>query len=375
MKKKFFTAMLLALLLPGVGLAKERFQAKWISQDQGTWGTMKAHVLLPGKSLTVTAKFQNVGTDCWSSDDKQDFTSANDTFVGFYVYKDQTWSTPASYNDQKNSHFGSSLWAGSGWGTSRDGKTQNARAAKLKESSVCPGSTGTFSFTLNAPSDNQYTNNLLDTTKTKIDERIHREDLSLAASRAWMKADAAYPKGTGDPAGIAHVWFPVRFEDGVLTQQEVNDYVYYLTPASQDVHTSILEFEKRLDSLGNSSSAANDLKNYVKNTLLPRLATARSVLQNQEAPYEMRTLRQPILDIVDYEEKAFSITIPMLEKEANGTLTQAEGDKYLEDFIMALGKITVPIDEVGKEIQPIKSQWPGVDVSSLGNILLGFVAS
>ncbi len=287
-----FKILFTLAFLPSVVFGAEKFQAKWKFQDQGIWGAEKAHVIFPGKQLVLTAKFENVGTECWSNDDTQDYTNVSDNFVGFYVYKDSKWSTPLSYNDVNNTNvYGTSLWAGLGWGPSRDGKTQNARAAKLKESEVCPGQIGAFVFTINAPSTTEYSNPYLNNSDTNIDDRIHREDLSLAVSRNWMKADAPYPNGTGDPEGIAHVWFPIRFEDNVLKQEEVD--------AAFDLGTNILDqVIPAIGAWNNYEILHFDDKSEIRHkrtlagNVISKLIDIRGEYQIYEPPFELLDLKK-----------------------------------------------------------------------------------
>jgi len=196
------------------------FKAQWISQTQGTGSPFNAFELKPGGTVTITAKFKNVGTASWSND-----TSRND-FVGFYVYKDVLYSTPPEYNDSKNALFGRSYFKTTAWGPNFLKTQEFTRAAVLQESTVSPGGTGTFVFTFAIPGDAQG-NPWYDLRATKFDDRIHREDLTLAYGPNWMQADAPYPKGTGDPQGFAHIWFPIKIvTDEVTKLEELRRYAF-----------------------------------------------------------------------------------------------------------------------------------------------------
>ena len=81
----------------------------------------------------------------------------------------------------------------------------------LKEAFIDPGQTGTFDFSFTAPI-NAVANDDFDNPETSHSEYFYREDLTLAWGPNWMDADAAYPNGTGDPLGRAHVWLAVRVE-------------------------------------------------------------------------------------------------------------------------------------------------------------------
>jgi hypothetical protein len=196
------------VVTPGSG-----YKAQWVSQTQGTLSvpgqSFKAFALNPGQSTSLTTQFKNVGSTTWYSDQLR-----ND-FVGFYVYKDPIYSTPLERNDPTNSLFGTSYFANSTWGTNFVKTQQFTRAAVLKETSVTPGSLGTFEFTFTAPS-NAVLNDQFDNPYTPHSEYYYREDLTLATGPNWMQANCAYGQGTsctGDPLGLSHIWFAIRIQN------------------------------------------------------------------------------------------------------------------------------------------------------------------
>ncbi len=161
------------------------FRAKWLGQTQGNTADNNYLVINKGQSISITAWFQNMGSDSWHND-----TMRKD-FIAFYVYKDRLYSTPPEYNNPYSPFFGKSYFANGAWGKSFDGTTAFSRASLLAETEVVPGDIGTFSFSFSAPTDAAVAR--------------HREDLSLAYGPCWM-----YNPYNGDPLNIAHVWFPIE---------------------------------------------------------------------------------------------------------------------------------------------------------------------
>lgn len=175
------------------------FEAKWISQTQGTGsGENAPHLLKPGESVTIEAVFQNTGDTTWYND------TTRDDYIGFYVYKDPLYSTPLSYNDPTNANYGSSYFFSTDWGPSFNQQTSYARAALLQESAVAPGELGHFLFSFHAPTD-AVPNANQDDPSTLHSEYYYREDLTLAYGPNWMTN-----RTNGDPWKRAHVWFPLR---------------------------------------------------------------------------------------------------------------------------------------------------------------------
>ncbi|MEI6222174.1 MAG: hypothetical protein WCP97_05395 [bacterium] len=161
------------------------YSAQWVSQTTGTGGGNNPILIKRGETTNIQAQFRNDGTATWFRD-----TNRND-FVAFYVYKDLIYSTPPEFNNPTNPNYGRSYFANSLWGRSFDKNTEFSRAATLREEFVLPGNIGTFDFTFTAPI-NAFTT-------------LHREDLSLAYGPNWMPNYY-----NGDPALVAHVWFPIK---------------------------------------------------------------------------------------------------------------------------------------------------------------------
>lgn len=170
------------------------YQASWESQWPNTTLVGK-----PAEKLEVEIKFVNKGTVVWEK--------YRGNKLGLYVYKDQVYSTPLTYNNPASPFFGQSFFADIfTWGASANGLIPNAKAASLQEEEVAPLQVGTFSFHFLIPS-NAVPNVLTDDPATLQNETYYREDLSLAYGSSWM------PNITnGDPFGIAHVWFAIRVE-------------------------------------------------------------------------------------------------------------------------------------------------------------------
>lgn len=161
------------------------FVAEWISQTTGSAGGNDPLILRHGTTINLEARFKNMGSATWFRD-----TERSD-FVAFYIYKDLFYSTPQEYNDPADSNFGRSYFANSLWGRSFDGNTEFCRAALLQQEEIQPGEIGIFEFSFTAPPD--------------ATPALHREDLSLAHGPYWMSNPY-----NGDPADIAHVWFPIK---------------------------------------------------------------------------------------------------------------------------------------------------------------------
>ena len=172
------------------------FEAEWLEQTQGSFGLGSPLEIKPGKKTKVIAKFKNTGSVQW---DQQ-----GENRIGFYVYKDQVYSTPPEYSNPTSLLFGRSFFADLSWGSSYDGSVPSSRAALLKEDKVLPGEIGTFEFTFSTPS-NSLPNPMQDDSKTPYREDFYREDLTLAYGPNWMKNVI-----NGDPLGFSHVWFPIR---------------------------------------------------------------------------------------------------------------------------------------------------------------------
>ncbi|MEI6221864.1 MAG: hypothetical protein WCP97_03785 [bacterium] len=178
-----------------------KFEAQWVSQTQGD-GTLvgsdvKPFLVKAGQKIQLQAQFKNSGSIIWKN---TDFLK-----VGFYVYKDLTYSGPPEYNDPKTpSLFGKSWFADNSWGPSADGSTQGVRASLLKEASVAPGQVATFDFVFQVPANAGPSANA-DDASTKYDDRFIREDLTVAWGPNWMSNFT-----NGDPLNRAHIWMPAR---------------------------------------------------------------------------------------------------------------------------------------------------------------------
>ncbi len=332
--------------LPSFILAAD-YEAKWVSQDQGTWGELNAHVVFMNGQKTVKARFENVGEKCWSNN-KED-----DGYVGFYVYKDPFYS-PLEYNDVDHPLFGSSLWAGSEWGSSYHGDTENAQAAALKENKVCAGEIGTFEFTINGPNLFAYANDYTDDVTTKIDERIHREDLSLAFRDQWMSNTQ-----NGDPFQVAHIWFPIRFEDEELKQEELDDYeaieeiIFKDLAKAIDALDSITEFETEEE-----ISAVIDASQSVIDTIKKTLVEYSSV----ELPFEIAQYKDINILGLQKTQLLLDKNNRLFEAILDGA-TQDALDQMAED-IETLADSTSDIDQDALDfITSLESDWPQLDFS------------
>ncbi|MEI6222559.1 MAG: hypothetical protein WCP97_07380 [bacterium] len=174
----------------------KEYAAAWTEQTQGKYGTGSPLEVKRGQTIQVLAKFKNAGAATWKNSGKD--------FVGFYVYKDQIYSTPPEYSNPKNPLFGRSYFANGSWELSYDGSTPFSRAALLKEALVKPGEIGSFLFSFTAPADAKLSA-AVDNPKTRYRDDFFREDLTLAYGPLWMKNTV-----NGDPLGYAHVWFPIK---------------------------------------------------------------------------------------------------------------------------------------------------------------------
>jgi len=159
------------------------------------------HLAQGDNEVRVEVKFQNVGTTTWVN-------KGDDRKVCISIYKDKNvLSAPrfTGYDDSQNSSFGQSIFGNSSF-------ISNYKVACLDQAEVQPNAFGTFTIQLvidksfmekfiPGPGDKQY---LLSPYKL-------REDISLSSGPYWIQADAAYPKGTGDPLGVAHIWVGLKF--------------------------------------------------------------------------------------------------------------------------------------------------------------------
>ncbi|MEI6222218.1 MAG: CAP domain-containing protein [bacterium] len=222
------------------------FQAKWISQTQaGT--TDQYYAVLPGDSITVQAVFQNVGAETW-------FNAPAERQVCINVYKDkQVISAPVGtgYDDPASPKFGRSYWADPSWAK------EDYRLGCILENSVATGQVGTFSLKFLVPAN---------TPAGK-----YREDITLAAGAFWMAADAAYPQGTGDPLGAAHIW--VGLNVGVAPT-----VLPTVTPTATPIKTpTVAELEAYALKVLNDSRVAKGLPVLSANVNLAKAARDHSV--------------------------------------------------------------------------------------------------
>ena len=157
--------------------APKGYQAKWLEQQMTT----------ESDAFVLTAKFQNVGTKTWEKNK-----------VVFGIYKDPNRVTSplcTGFDDQQANTFGESVFVDATW-------LSKYQLGTIQENSVAPGATATFTFRFKKPSD--------------LSGKLY-EDFSMAVldesdgGWKWMPADAPYPKGTGDPLGVAHLWSEFDF--------------------------------------------------------------------------------------------------------------------------------------------------------------------
>ncbi|MEI6222583.1 MAG: hypothetical protein WCP97_07505, partial [bacterium] len=170
------------------------YQAKWLEQTQsGT--TDQYYAVKPGDTVAVTAKFKNLGTNAWQQ-------TGEDRQVCIAVYKDPNVAsapTGLGFDIPNQANYGKSYFKGTGWAS-------DYRIGCINETEVLPGATGSFTLNFKVPSD--------------APGGKFREDISLASGPYWIEADGAYPQGTGDPLGIAHIWVGFNVEGTPQSNEE-----------------------------------------------------------------------------------------------------------------------------------------------------------
>lgn len=159
------------------------YKATWIDQD------VAPEVNYQGDRFTLSVMYSNTGEKPWDND------------VCLNIYKDANRRTAPnpSYDMEGQNLFGTSYWKTDSW--------VNNHRPVCAERTVQPGETYIFNIEFTIPQDTPYGD--------------YFEDFSLAVDKdgqsGWISANAPYGEtdehgkpGTGDPFGVAHIWFPIN---------------------------------------------------------------------------------------------------------------------------------------------------------------------
>jgi hypothetical protein len=162
------------------------YEATWVEQ------TTAPQRVFAGQTITIAVTYKNTGATSW------------DSGVCLNVYKDPNRHTApdTAYDKPGTALFGTSYWKTAMW--------VRVYRPICVDKKVVPSDTAVFSLQLKIP------------PQTPVG--LYFEDFSLAVDKdgkqGWMYANAPYGKldvrgagGTGDPLGVAHLWFPINVAD------------------------------------------------------------------------------------------------------------------------------------------------------------------
>lgn len=159
------------------------YEAIWVEQ------TTAPQKVFAGQTISIAVTYKNTGETAW------------DTGVCLNVYKDPHRQTApdTAFDTPGKALFGTSYWKATSW-------VREYRPV-CADKKVVTNDIAVFTIQLKIP------------PQTPIG--LYFEDFSLAVDKdgkqGWMYANAPYGKldirgagGTGDPFGVAHLWFPIN---------------------------------------------------------------------------------------------------------------------------------------------------------------------
>lgn len=177
-----------------VNFFAQGYQAEWVSQTPGNIDADHFSAK-PGDVVTFKATFKNTGQKVWKN--------SGDEAVTISIFKDLNVKTAplfTGFDDPNNTEtFGQSFFKHSSW-------RSKYNIASIAETEVKPGETGTFSLSLQVPSN--------------APKASYREDISLAAGKLWMKNTK-----NGDPLKVAHIWIGIETDIPQTTSDAENKII------------------------------------------------------------------------------------------------------------------------------------------------------